>query len=301
MPDYVPKLLVRDDARCAMITEFLGGYELMRTALAHGNGTSSAAVDVASFMARTHARTHAIGKKPGHWDSWAHLTNEPMCGITAEFVFSKPLDASDPTNNCPAGLEEAAAALRNDAAACTAVAALKHMFLTRKECLVHGDLHTGSVMVPTAGASGHAKVIDAEFAHFGCAAFDVGTFFANLFFAWVACEAAEARAHIVGMMAAMWGSYRDQMKAAQPSPLATPESEADLLSLSAGMAGCELIRRVVGAAHVADLESITDPVRKLRAEKVALAAGRALVTSYQTLTGFDALLDCAMAAEKSVT
>jgi 5-methylthioribose kinase len=40
---------------------------------------------------------------------------------------------------------------------------LKWVFLTRAEALLHGDLHTGSVMV----TESDTRVIDPEFAFFG--------------------------------------------------------------------------------------------------------------------------------------
>ena len=52
-------------------------------------------------------------------------------------------------------------------------------------------------MVPAGGAEGVAKVIDAEFAHFGCAAFDVGSLIANLIFAASLGPAPEVRSMIM--------------------------------------------------------------------------------------------------------
>ena len=232
----------------------------------------------------------------------------------ADFVFSKPLDAADGTNRCSEGVAADAAALRADEATVTAVGELREIFLTRKECLVHGDLHTGSIMVPTAavtpvatpggadsaeGARRYAKMIDAEFAHFGCAAFDVGVFVAHLLFAWFAAEGEGPRTSIEGMVRDAWAAYTHAVQAAEPSPLPSGAALAETLALTAGFAGCELIRRVIGAAHVDDLESLAPPERKLAAERSALAAGRRLVTRRDSLAqeGIDALLACCGTAQ----
>jgi len=45
------------------------------------------------------------------------------------------------------GVATAAAALRANTDLVAAFAGLSHIFLTARECLVHGDMHTGSVMV----------------------------------------------------------------------------------------------------------------------------------------------------------
>lgn len=296
VPELVPRLFVRDDARCAMICEFLSGYELMRTALQEERCPSSTASDIASFMALTHSRTHSCSKPASHWDSWSHLSNDSMCRITVDYVFTKPFDADDPTNRCSEALAAAAADLRADLDVLAAVRSLCDAFLTIKECLVHGDLHTGSIMVPSLAAAGgagmNAKVIDAEFAHFGCPAFDVGTFLAHLLLAWFASASPDMRTEIMSMVRSSWDTYCTNMQAAVPSPLADAQQALTLLQLTAGFAGCELIRRVVGAAHVPDFEQIAEPERKANAERGALAAGRRLVASCRSMTSFSELLAC---------
>ena len=59
-------------------------------------------------------------------------------------------------------------------------------FKTRDEALIHGDLHTGSVMV---AADGDARVIDLKFAFFGPFGFDPARLLANLAFARLSHEA----------------------------------------------------------------------------------------------------------------
>jgi 5-methylthioribose kinase len=308
VPSHCPTLIMRDASRYAMITEYLGGYELMRTALRGGRCKPNHAQDIARFMARTHARTHATTSSA---PAWARLTNEQMCGITADYVFSKPLDAADPTNRCSEGLGPDAAVLRADAELRNGVEQLRLAFLSRKECLVHGDIHTGSVMVPISdSADGAAKVIDAEFAHFGAASFDVGTFIANLMFAGLATSASipvdasatTARSQVDAMMHACWETYSAAMREHVWSKASAPiEAEAEMLSLTAGFAGCELIRRVIGAAHVDDFEQLANPPMKLRAERAALAIGASLVKSRQDICGnFSVLLSKVTAAEASV-
>lgn len=56
------------------------------------------------------------------------------------------------------------------------VAQYKYKFLTRKETLIHGDLHTGSIF----SSPSETKVIDPEFATYGPFGFDIGQFIANL-------------------------------------------------------------------------------------------------------------------------
>ncbi len=283
-PAFVPKMFARDATRCVMVTKFLHGFELMRSGLTSGRCEPRMAADVARFMALTHARTHSKAKPS---QGWSHLTNDSMCGITAEFVFSKPLDPNDGTNRCSDGeVADAAANLRKDEKLCSEVERLKVIFLSQKECLVHGDLHTGSVMVPidaatavdAAGAVMTAKVIDAEFAHFGCAAFDLGAFIANLLFAHIASDDDPTRRmSLERMLKDVWATYTSEVQKAQPGIFASKAAMEELVDLTAGFCGCELIRRTIGAAHVDDIEKLEPAERKHKAEKTCLGVGTLLI------------------------
>ncbi|MGH1022119.1 S-methyl-5-thioribose kinase, partial [Bacillus paranthracis] len=44
-----------------------------------------------------------------------------------------------------------------------------------------------------------------------------------------------------------------------------------------GFAGCELIRRTIGLAHVADLDEIANKETRIQAKKQALSLGRELI------------------------
>lgn len=58
------------------------------------------------------------------------------------------------------------------------------MFSERAQALLHGDLHTGSLLV----TQQTTHVIDAEFATMGPLAFDVGKFMGNLLLAFFASD-----------------------------------------------------------------------------------------------------------------
>ena len=250
-PDYVPRFILRDPESFVMVTEYLHGYVLMRSALMSRRLQGTAAVEeVARFMAVTHSATW-IGTAGA--ERWGTVNNETMCGITADYVFSKPLDAADGTNRCSSGLTDVAAALRADAALCEGVLAMRSTFLMTKQCLVH----------------------------FGPAAFDVGSFVANLVFAASLGPSPEVHA----MIHAVWVTYVGATTPLKADNAAT----AEMLQLACGFCGCELIRRIVGAAHVDDLENAPEAI-KLTAEKTALAIGCRLVKGREGIGSIDALL-----------
>ena len=59
---------------------------------------------------------------------------------------------------------------------------LWYRFCERAQALIHGDLHTGSVMV----TQDSTQVIDPEFAFYGPMGFDIGAFLGNLILAFFA-------------------------------------------------------------------------------------------------------------------
>ena len=278
-PGTVPRHLHLDPQRCVMVLELLDGYELMRTALRAGRTDAKhAAEEVGKFMGLTHKATHRDRVPAAERAALeSHFANTTMCGITADYVFTKPLDAADPTNKCSAAVAKLAATLRADGDLRRGVAELREVFLKEKECLIHGDLHTGSVMVPTAG-SGAAKVIDGEFAFYGPAAFDVGTFVANIAFSLVSFgDDADARKRCLQMIDMAMQTYADEMG------MAKSDDQAIFNERTAGFAGCELIRRVIGAAHVDDLELMPAGEKRDAAERAALNLGMQLVKTRSML------------------
>ena len=60
-----------------------------------------------------------------------------------------------------------------------------------------------------------------------------------------------------------------------------------------GFAGVEMHRRILGLAHVEDIEAIPDPARRIVAERRALAMGRQLAVLRTTLR--DSAEVCALA------
>merc|ERR1711976_189799 len=104
-----------------------------------------------------------------------HRNAELAEGLTREFVFERPYDPDDETNHCEEEAASVAVRIRDNTAILTARDVFKNLYLNKKECLLHGDLHNGSVMVH----SGDAKMIDSEFCVVGSASWDVSYIIAH--------------------------------------------------------------------------------------------------------------------------
>ena len=76
------------------------------------------------------------------------FSNPGMCNQTENFLFTLPFIKDDPTNKVKQKVQAAAEKrIYNNQRLLANVANFKTKFLNDKECLIHGDLHTGSVMV----------------------------------------------------------------------------------------------------------------------------------------------------------
>jgi 5-methylthioribose kinase len=157
------------------------------------------------------------------------------------------------------------------------------------------------------------KVIDPEFAFYGPIGFDVGMSLANF---WMACHAAagqgaptDAEDWLLGQAEALWQGFADRFAGhmrgvAEGGSLYTlARSDAALLEAAIaqrlarmwddalGFAGCEIIRRILGLAHVADFESIPDEAVRADCERRSLHFGRRLLverTAFLTIAAVTA-------------
>ena len=73
--------------------------------------------------------------------------NTELCKITEDLVFTDPYMVCSRNRWTSPQLDDVAAEIRGDAALKRAVSALKLKFLSEAQALLHGDLHTGSIMV----------------------------------------------------------------------------------------------------------------------------------------------------------
>ena len=181
--------------------------------------------------------------------------------------------------------------------------------MTHAEALIHGDLHTGSIMARLDDTP-DIRVIDPEFAFFGPIGFDLGAFIANLFLSSAShlahSQTVEARAayrtYLYDQARACWQAFTSEFMtqfATTNSPSWTSQDFQalflrDVLRDLTGFAGTKMIRRIVGFAHVADLEGIENLELRARCEAKALELGRKLVMHHSRINSFEDVIDLAL-------
>ncbi len=299
-PERVPRVIAFLPAQHLLLMELLEPHRVLRAALVEGQSFPLLAEQLGGFLARTLFATSTLALPAERAMALAagFAGNGHLVDTTAEVVFTGPLWPAPLNRHTTPALDATAKALRADAVLKLAAAELRHRFLTVGEALIHGDLHSGSVMVTPSDC----RVIDPEWAFYGPMGFDLGALLGNLLLAHAALpgqqpHATESRVRqqewLLESVAAIWQCFADDFLAlwrAHPGPLLPGEAFAPelaerfrqrrltaILQDAMGFAGAKMLRRILGISHVADFESIADPERRAACERRALAIARTLL------------------------
>jgi len=294
----IPGIYHYDSALHCTVMERLAPHIILRQGLIGGRRYPGVARDIGEYVARacffTSDFARPVERKLA--DMAAFAGNAPLIRITVDLVFAEPYFEAQRSRHTSPELDEVAAALRRDGALKARAAHFGRKFLTEAQALIHGDLHSGSVMV----TEEDTRVIDPEFAFYGPIGFDLGAFFGNLLLSWYSQpghataddDRAGHRAWILDQLEVFWSTFRSRFLLlwsqqargdAFPSAMFSAPSDAAALNGARaafmdtlfddmlGFAACKVIRRILGFAHVADLESIVDRATRARCEAAALA------------------------------
>ena len=309
-PQHVPEVLHADPERSLVVMQRLREHRILRGALIEGQLFETTASHLATFMARALFYSSDLYLSPqAKRESLTRFINVELCKITEDFIFTHPYDDS-PTNSYNPALPRAVIdRIQRNARLRAAVGELKFAFMTRAEALLHGDLHVGSVMV----SPQETYVIDPEFAFYGPMGFDVGILLANFLLGWCG-QRARGGAHapatqrwLLDSTVQCWEGFAQQFMAlwqqheAQQGFIGRDLDgqshqtfrEALLRRVfddALGFAGCEMVRRVLGLAKVADIADIEDLQARASAETMALQLAERLLLERRTLRTIQQLL-----------
>lgn len=313
-PGRSPAILDADDSMSFVAMEYLAEHRIMRLPLIAGDPLPQAADHLADFMAAVHFATSDVGLSgPAKKALVSQFMNPGLCELQEDFVFSNPFMESAENRWNPA-LDADVRKVRADGELKIAIAEVKVGHMTHAQALLHGDFHTGSVMVTETDT----RIIDPEFAFVGPIGHDIGTLLANLAIDHLAHEVHSAdalaraayRSALIGMMTRIWTRYAAEFERLWRS---TPDGDLApaaywsfdggdtaaatfrrhyldrILADSAGYGGCEILRRLMGIVSVPELTSIADEGARARVERGLIEVARAWLlrrpTSIGDLTG----------------
>ncbi len=305
-PGLVPAILHYDPLLYLTVMERLSPHVIMRRGMIEGIVYPDFAEHISEYLAKALYYTSDLALPAADKKELVakFCGNTELCKITEDLIFTDPYMICDRNRWTSPQLDEDARRIREDAALKRAVSALKLKFLSEMQSLLHGDLHTGSIMI----TEEDTRVIDPEFAFVGPMAFDVGKLIGNLLMSHFSQRGHEAepgardayRAWILETAEAVWTGFErrflrlwDSYPTGDAYPRALfdgPEGARSLKEAQAGFmrrlfvdalgfAGAAMIRRTLGLAHNIDMEWIKDPDLRAQCERRNLRLARDLVVN----------------------
>ncbi|HID08029.1 MAG TPA: S-methyl-5-thioribose kinase, partial [Armatimonadetes bacterium] len=175
-PGLVPKVYYFNDDQALIVMEFLSPHIILRHSLMAGKKHDGLASVMGKFTAQTMFRGSDLSMDTAtrKLDLALFADNAELCDITETLVFSDPYFDAERNHHTP-GLDDIVTRMRADIDLKVAAQDMKAKFANNAETMLHGDLHTGSIMV----TDDDTMVIDPEFVTYGPMGFDVGMLLAN--------------------------------------------------------------------------------------------------------------------------
>jgi len=305
VPQHVPKVYFYDADMYLTVMQNLNDHIIMRKGLIQGIKYPHFAEHIGLFLARTLGYTSDLvldykTKK----EQVGRFINPELCKITEDLVFTEPYRYTERNRYHPE-IEPQVLAFQADQALHVEVALMKEKFMTHAQALIHGDLHTGSIMVNQT----ETYAIDPEFAFYGPMGFDIGAVIGNLFLNYAAHEVrtpdpdqrSDFQQYLTNTVIQLWKVFERefQMIWDQVDTINLPVGYQQdymlrLLHDSAGMAACKMMRRVIGLAGVEDIRGIENVEDRSIAASLALNIARALIMERQDLRSIEALVEVAI-------
>lgn len=297
----VPQVRHYDPKLALIAMELLEPHIIMRRGMIEAVLYPKFADDISTFMANTLFFTSDLALTADKKKAMigAFSGNTALCKITEDLIFTDPYRIADLNRWTSPQLDGYARRWREDVELKVAVSRLKLKFLSSAEAMLHGDLHTGSVMVTVE----ETRIIDPEFAFMGPMGFDVGAVIANLLINYFSQDGHEEAAGqrdsyrdwVLQTTIESWSLFRDkflglwrQQATGDAYPASLFAGKEGQIALEAerqaymhrlwadtvGFAAAKMIRRVLGLAHNIDLEWIKDADRRASCEARVLELAR---------------------------
>jgi 5-methylthioribose kinase len=313
-PKMVPKVYFQSISMSTLVMQNLSQCDILRNQLIAGHRLPTFADDLATFLAKSLYYSSGLFLSTQQKDELiGHSGNPAMCQITEQFVFTYPFehhDMNDYNQELPQAVIDS---IQKDADVRAQVAQMKYLFMTKKEALLHGDLHTGSIMVDQQ----QSFVIDAEFSFVGPMGFDLGALMGNLYLNYF-CHAykqdAKSQAYsewILNTIEVLWQKFSVQFLGLWQQHEQTNQTAfmgndltgdshqrfretfmQQLLTDSLGFAACKMLRRILGVAKVADLMQFDDFHLRAKLETQAITLAKHMLLNrhnYKDLSAINAL------------
>ena len=286
-PEFVPEVYHFDAAMFVCILQDLRPHLILRAGLQAQQHYPLLAQHLGEFLARSLFFSSDLALPSAEKKARVpEFINPVLVKAQEDVCFTQPLQ-QHAHNHCHPDLAATADALRRDDALHAAVLRMKRLYMTSAEALLHGDLHTGSMLVTAT----ETRIFDPEFGFYGPMAYDLGCLIAHLYIGHV-CQPVYARAVPAGTSAGMdmlklitevWQVFSQQFAELARTCAVAGEWQSEtyiaayvqeLLQDSLAFAGVELIRRTIGLAHAPEWEGMADEPALVPAARHCLLIAR---------------------------
>ena len=299
-----PKIHHFDEAQFIIVMEKLEPHIILRKAMIAGVDHPRVPDDAAVYLAAAsfHTSDLAAPFEMKCADQATFSRNTALQRISVDLVFTDPYVVVS-RNRVIAPLESWAQALRDDAGLKEAVGRARMTYLTKAQSLIHGDLHSGSILV----TQDETRIFDGEFAWVGPSGFDIGNFIAHYIMAWYAkpfhASPPDVGSHFRDRLAAgivmfwktferrflaLWRTFEGETDGYPASHFGDRAASARMEALRRAYVGdifkdavaflaCEIIRRIVGFAQIEDFLCIRELDQRAHAQAGALAFAHSLL------------------------
>ena len=305
---HIPKIYYSDEEMSVLIMEYLSSHIIMRKGMIESIEYPKFSEHISSYLAHSLFKTSSLYLSSSDKRTLISqfIGNSELCKLTEDFVFTAPF-MEDETNAELPELSDIAQRIANDVELKTKILDLKYKFMNQSDALLHGDLHTGSIMIN----QDETYVIDSEFAFVGPMGFDLGALIANLVMSWVSHTVQDNDSRysdlILDTINSVWQLFNEKFltlwNETKESALLTKGFANDeilqtyqeqymqtLLQESIGFAGCKIIRRQFGIAGVEDIRGIKDDALREKANRLAIEVGERFIKRYHTVMNTDELM-----------
>ncbi|HAT1684034.1 TPA: S-methyl-5-thioribose kinase [Klebsiella oxytoca] len=303
----IPEVYFYDPEMALFVMEYLTPHVILRKELIAGRKFPKLATDIGTFLARTLFHTSDIGMPAAQKKTLTaeFALNHELCRITEDLIFTEPYYNAERNNWTSPELDADVQKVWCDREMIQVAMRYKYKFMTETQALLHGDLHSGSIMVTDTDT----KVIDPEFGFMGPMAFDIGNYTGNLLLAyfsrpgqdsekqrriayqeWLLLQIEETWAVFTREFRQLWNTrtqgeaWPAEIYPRTPVHSAVQQEAQDqffstLLEDSLVNAGMEMNRRIIGFAGVTDLKLIENAETRAECERSALAMARELMVN----------------------
>lgn len=298
-PQLIPKIFHIDENMCLFAMQYFESHMIMRQGMIKSTVYPKFADHISTFLSENLFKTSSLYLNSYEKSQLiAQFNSNELRQLTEDFVFTFPY-MDNPTNKIRPKMRALVENVWRDIEFKQRMLQLKDLFMNKADALLHGDLHTGSILINQE----ETIVIDPEFAYMGPFGFDLGAILANLIMSWIShmvlnSAKSDYSNWILNLIEELWQRFEQKFLSLwdqRPDTalvnhgffLAHELSQykqkfmLNLLQETIGFTGCKIARRQWGVAGVADIRGIQNEEVAIQAETIAISIARHFVVHYR--------------------